>query len=125
MGGVICIYVVIDISIDIDIFLIISACVSSSPAFYKMCFAYKLNKQGDNIVVSHPPPLFQTICSSISGSHCCFLTWIQVSQEEDRCWYFHVFKKVLQFVVIHTVDFAIVNEAEIDFFFFLILLLFL
>ena len=56
MGGVICIYVVIDISIDIDIFLIISACVSSSPAFYKMCFAYKLNKQGDNIVVFHHPP---------------------------------------------------------------------
>ena len=55
MGGVICIYVVIDISIDIDIFLIISACVSSSPAFYKMCFAYKLNKQGDNIVDFSPP----------------------------------------------------------------------
>ena len=51
MGGVICISNVIDISIDISIFLLISACVSSSPAFSKMCSAYKLNKQGDNIVV--------------------------------------------------------------------------
>ena len=48
MGGVICISNVIDISIDISIFLLISACVSSSPAFSKMCSAYKLNKQGDD-----------------------------------------------------------------------------
>ena len=26
-------------------------------------------------------PQFQTICFSVSCSHCCFLTWIQVSQE--------------------------------------------
>ena len=29
--------------------ILILACVSSSPAFHMMCFAYKLNKQGDNI----------------------------------------------------------------------------
>ena len=51
MGGFIGISNVIDISIDISIFLLISACVSSSPAFSKMCSAYKLNKQGDDIVV--------------------------------------------------------------------------
>ena len=47
MGGVICISDVIDISI----FLLISACLSSEPAFSKMCSAYKLNKQGGQIVV--------------------------------------------------------------------------
>ena len=29
--------------------ILIPACASSSPAFLKMCSAYKLNKQGDNI----------------------------------------------------------------------------
>ena len=29
--------------------ILIPACVSSSPAFHMMCFAYKLNKQGDSI----------------------------------------------------------------------------
>ena len=44
-GGGICISEVIDISPnDLD-----SCCASSSPAFLMMYFAYKLNKQGDNI----------------------------------------------------------------------------
>ena len=29
--------------------ILIPACSSGSPAFHMMCFAYKLNKQGDNI----------------------------------------------------------------------------
>ena len=47
--------------------------------------------------------------------NCCFLTWIQVSQEARKviC-YSHLFVDCLQFVVIHTVkDFSIVNEAEV------------
>ena len=52
----------------------------------------------------------------MSGSNCCFLTYIQVSQVAGKVvWYSHLFKISLQFAVIHTVKgFSIVNEAEID-----------
>ena len=55
---------------------------------------------------------------SISGSNCCFLDCIQVSQEEGMMvWYFHHSKCFPPFVVIHTVKgFSIVNEAEVDVF---------
>ena len=54
----------------------------------------------------------------MSSSNCCFLTYIQVSQEAVKViWYSHIFKNFPQFVVIHTVkDFGIVNEAELDVF---------
>jgi len=50
------------------------------------------------------------------GSNCCFLTYIQVSQEADKVvWYSHLLKNFPQFIVIHTVKgFSIVNEAEVD-----------
>ena len=52
------------------------------------------------------------------GSNCCFLTYIQVSQEAGKVvWYSHVFKNFPQFVVIYTVKgFSVVNEAEVDVF---------
>ena len=52
----------------------------------------------------------------MSGSNCCFLTCIQVSQEASQVvWYSHLFKNFSQFVVIHTVKaFGVVNEAELD-----------
>ena len=52
----------------------------------------------------------------MSGSNCCFLTYIQVSQEADKVvWYSHLLKNFPQFIVIHTVKgFSIVNEAEVD-----------
>ena len=38
----------------------------------------------------------------MSGSNCCFLSYIQVSQETDKVvWYSHLFKNFPQFVVIH------------------------
>ena len=54
----------------------------------------------------------------MSGSNCCFVTGIQVSQESGKvAWYPHLFKNFPQFVVIHTVkDFSIVTEAEVDIF---------
>ena len=54
----------------------------------------------------------------MSGSNCCFLTCIWVSQEAGKVvWYYHFFKNFPQFVVIHTVKgFSIVNEGEVDFF---------
>ena len=54
----------------------------------------------------------------MSISNCCFLTCIQVSQEEDQVvWYSYLFQNFPQFIVIHRVKgFGIVNKAEIDFF---------
>ena len=52
----------------------------------------------------------------MSGSNCCFLTYVQVSQEAGNvvC-YSHLLKNFPQFVVIHTIqDFWVVNEAEVD-----------
>ena len=54
----------------------------------------------------------------MSGSNCCFLTCIQVSQEAGKeFWHSHPLKNFAQFVVIHTVKgFGVVNEAELDVF---------
>ena len=54
----------------------------------------------------------------MSGSNCCFLTCIQVSQETCKeVWYSHFLKNFPQFVVIYTVKgFSIANEAEVDVF---------
>ena len=61
---------------------------------------------------------------SMSGSNCCFLTCIQISQEADQVvWYSHLLKNFPQFIVIHTVKgFDVVNEAEVDVFSGIILL---
>ena len=58
----------------------------------------------------------------MSGSNCCFLSCMQVSQEAGNVvWYSHLIKNIPQFVVTHTVKgFSVVSEAEVDFFFFLI-----
>ena len=55
---------------------------------------------------------------SMAISNCCFLTYIQISQEAGLVvWYSHLFKKFSQFVVVHIVKgFAMVNKAEIDVF---------
>ena len=54
----------------------------------------------------------------MSGSNCCLLTWIQISQEAGQViWYSHLFKNFHSFFVIHTVKcFGIVNEAGVDVF---------
>ena len=54
----------------------------------------------------------------MSGSNCCFLTCIQISQESGKvAWYSHLLKNFTQFIVIHTVKgFSIVNKAEVDVF---------
>ena len=55
---------------------------------------------------------------SMSGSNCCFLICIKVSQEADKVvWYSYLFKNFPKFVVIHTVKgFGVVKEAEVDVF---------
>ena len=61
-------------------------------------------------------PNFEPVHCSMSGSNCCFLTCIQVSQETGKVvWYSHLFKNFSQVVVIHTVKgFSVVNEEEVD-----------
>ena len=60
----------------------------------------------------------ESVHCSMSSSNCCFLIYIQISQEAGQVvWYSHLFKNFLQFVVIHTVKgFGIVNKAEVDVF---------
>ena len=63
-------------------------------------------------------PNLETVCCSIPSSNCCFLTYIQISQETVQVvWYLHFFKNFPQSIVIYTVKgFGIVNKAEIDIF---------
>ena len=70
-------------------------------------------------------PNFEHVDCSMFGSNCCFSSCIQVSQETGNVvWYSHLFKNILQFVVIYTVkDFSVGNEAEVDIFGILLLFL--
>ena len=61
--------------------ILIPACASSSPAFLMMYSAYKLNKQGDNIQPWCTPFPIWKLCCSMCSSNCCFLTYIQISQD--------------------------------------------
>ena len=63
-------------------------------------------------------PYLEPACCSMSSSHCCFLTWIQISQEAGQVvWCSHLFQNFSQFVLIHTVKgFGIFNKAKVDVF---------
>ena len=63
-------------------------------------------------------PDVEAVCCSMSNSNCCFLTFIQISQQAGQVvWYSHYFQNFPQFVVMHTVKgFGIVKRAEIDVF---------
>ena len=93
---------------EIDVFL-------KSP-----CFLYNPVNVGNLISSSSSfsKPNLELVRSSMSGSNCCFLTCIQISQEPGKVvWYSHLFKNFPHFVVIHTIKgFSIVNEAEVDVF---------
>ena len=54
----------------------------------------------------------------MSGSKCCFLTCIQVSQEAGKVvWYSHFFKNLTLVVVISTFKgFHVIDKAELDVF---------
>ena len=59
----------------------------------------------------------EPVSCSMSGSNCCFLICIQVSQETGKVVWYSISLRIFQFVVIHTVkDCSIVNEVEVDFF---------
>ena len=63
-------------------------------------------------------PDLEPVCHSMSSSNCCFLTYVQISQEVGQVvWYFHLFQNFPQFIVIHAVKgFGIVSKAEVDVF---------
>ena len=63
-------------------------------------------------------PNLKPVCCSMSGSYCCFLTCILISQEAGKVvWYSQLLKNFPQFVVIHKVKgFGLVIEAEVDVF---------
>ena len=63
-------------------------------------------------------PNLEPVRCSMSSSNCCFLTYIQISQEAGKAiWYSHLLKNFPQFVVIHTIrGFSVLNEAEVDVF---------
>ena len=59
------------------------------------------------------PDLVPVHCS-MSGSNCCFLTCIQISQEVGKVVYYSHLLNFPQFVVIHTVKgFGIANKADV------------
>ena len=61
---------------------------------------------------------FEPVCCFMSGSNCCFLTCIQVSQESGKVvWYFYLLKNFPLFVMIHTVKaFGLVSKIKVDVF---------
>ena len=63
----------------------------------------------------HSFPNWEPVCCSISGSNCCFLTCIQISQEAAKLvWYSHCLKSFPQFFVNYRVkSFGLINKADV------------
>ena len=98
--------------------ILIPTCTSSTPAFFMMYSAYKLNKQGDNIQPQRTPfPIWNQ-----SVVPCPVLTvasWpaYRFLKRQVRLSDILISFGIFQFVMIHTVKgFAIVSKAEIKFF---------
>ena len=63
-------------------------------------------------------PSFEPVHCFMSGSNCCFLTCIQISQEAGKViWFSPLLKNFPQFAVTHMVKgFRVINKAEVDIF---------
>ena len=61
-------------------------------------------------------PDLEPVSCSMSSSNCCFLTYIQISQEAGQvAFYSHLLNNIPQFIVTHTVKgFGVVNKAKVD-----------
>ena len=83
--------------------------------YFARCTLHTKQAGWQYTVVMHSFPNLEPVCRSKSGSNCCFLPCIQVSQEAGKVvWYSHLLKNFPQFVVIHTVKgFSVVNEADV------------
>ena len=98
--------------------ILILARASSSPAFHMMYYAYKLNKQGDNIQPWHTSfPIwnqFVVPCPVLT-----VVSWptYRFLRRQVRWSGIPTAWRIFQFVMIHTIkDFGIVNKAEVDVF---------
>ena len=98
--------------------ILIPACASSSLAFCKIYFAYKLNKQGDNIQPWHT--LFPIWNQSVVPRPVLIVaSWhaYRFLKRQIRWSGIPISWKISQFVVIYTAKgFRVVNKAEVDFF---------
>ena len=99
--------------------ILIPVCASSSPAFYMMYSAYKLNKQGDNIQPLRPPFLIwnQSVvaCPVLTVA---FWPAYRFLKRQVRWSNIPISFRIFQLIVIHKVkSFGIVNKVAIDFFF--------
>ena len=82
-----------------------------------MFSAYKLNNQVTIYSLDILLSQFWTNLFFHIGSNCCFLTCVQVSQEQVRWSGILISLRIFQLVVIHTVKgFSVVSEAEVDVF---------
>ena len=62
-------------------------------------------------------PNLEPVHCSMSGSNCCFLACIQISQEAGKVvWYFHLVKNFLVCCCDPHKDFSVVSEAVVDVF---------
>ena len=99
--------------------ILIPACTSSSLAFHIMYSAYKLNAEWQYTGLVYSFPNLEQVRCSMSGSNCCFLTCIQVSQDEGVRWStipisWRIFHSLLWFT--QSKGFSVVNEAKVDIF---------
>ena len=103
--------------------IVIPACASSNQAFHMMYSACKLNKQGDNI----QPWCIPFLILNQSVVLCAVLTVVswpayRFLRRQVRWSGIPIFWRIFQSVVIHTVKgFGIVNTAEVDVFWTLLL----
>ena len=63
----------------------------------------------------HSFPDLEPVCFSMSSSNCCFLTYIQISQEAGQVvWYSYLLKNIPVCCDPHSQRLGIVNTAEVD-----------
>ena len=78
-------------------------------------YAYKLNKQNDNIQLTYSFPNFESVHCYMSSFNCCFLTCTGFRRQVRRSG-IPISLSFPWFVVIHTVKgFSIVNEEDVVF----------
>ena len=62
----------------------------------------------------YPFPNCEPVHCSVSGSNCCFLSCLQVSQETGKMvWYSHLLKNLPVCFIHIAIGFNVINEAEI------------
>ena len=96
--------------------IFIPSCASFSPAFCIMHFAYKLNKQGENIQPWHTPfPIWNQSVFPCPVLTAAFWPAYRFLRRQVRWSAISITLRFFQFAVIYTVrNLSLVNETEID-----------